>query len=385
MHPSRATGVLQRNAAKIFQVLAVFIAGLVLTIAGALLYARVQTAREPIQTIRKAHPEERASLPKDTKPGPARPSFDEGLSNTPSSGVSSELAGPPNQTQESTLTPESVQNRKERGLAVTDGSTSPDATSSQLDPKPAPNEAAAYAPVDNSAKDEGQHASYSRAPAETGPQLPAPPQNTSIQEPILEPRYASKQEAQRPTASGSRVTSRLPEPERKSVPLTIPEGTILTVRLAETLSSNRNRAGDTFRATLASPLAVNGSMVAGMGAAVLGRVVSARRAPLIGGRANLTLTLTHITGAEERLVPVNTSIVEEQGSHTNVVNTAKMATGAVVGAVVGAVRGAGEGSGLSSSLKNGDTTNGFMATNRTVVLPAGTQFIFRLNTALTLN
>ncbi len=372
MHPSRATGVLQRNAAKIFQVLAVFIAGLVLTIAGALLYARVQTAREPVHTVRKAHPEERASLPEETKSAPARPSFNEGVSDSSRGAVSSEVAGPPNRTPVSTLTPESVQNRKDSELAVTQGSSSSsrDAASSQLESKPGTNETAVPAPFDNSAKNEGLHASYPGTPAETGPQLSQRPQYASIQE----PRYAPEREAQR-----------TPEPEQKPTPLTIPEGTILTIRLAETLSSGRNRTGDTFRATLASPLVVNGSIVAGMGAAVLGRVVNARRAPLIGGRSNLTLTLTHITGAEDRLVPVNTSIVEERGSHLNVANTAKMATGAVVGAVVGAVRGAGEGSGLSSSLKDGDATNGFMATSRTVVLPAGTQFIFRLNAALTLN
>lgn len=160
--------------------------------------------------------------------------------------------------------------------------------------------------------------------------------------------------------------------------VTVQPGTILQARLAETLSSDRNGTGDTFRAALDSPLMVNGFVVAPTGSTVFGRIAQARKAPLLGGRSNLTLTLTEIATADGQLVKISTSIVEQQGSRTGLISTAKMATGAAVGAVLGAVSGAAEGAGIKSSLKNDSPTNGFMATKRTVVLPAGTRVIFSL-------
>lgn len=170
------------------------------------------------------------------------------------------------------------------------------------------------------------------------------------------------------------AVARRPEPQI----LTLQPGTPITVRLAESLSSDRNRTGDTFRATLDSPLVVNGVVIAATGSTIFGRIAQARKAPLIGGRANLTLTLLDITTPDGRLVRVSSSEVEQQGSRSGLVNTAKMTTGAAVGAVVGALTGAAEGAGIRSTLANDTRTNGFMATKRTVVLPAGTQIVFQL-------
>jgi outer membrane lipoprotein SlyB len=85
-----------------------------------------------------------------------------------------------------------------------------------------------------------------------------------------------------------------------------------------------------------------------------------------------------MTAADGRLLRIDTNNVEQSGSGGVIVNTAKRATGAAVGAVMGALNGAAEGAGISSSLRNDTPTNGFMATKRTVVLPAGTQVAFRL-------
>jgi hypothetical protein len=167
-----------------------------------------------------------------------------------------------------------------------------------------------------------------------------------------------------------------PNSEPKQV--TVEPGTAVRVRLTETLSTDRTRTGDSFRATLAAPLLVDGVLVAGTDAIVLGRVASAHKAPILGGKADLTLTLTDITTPNGHDLRIGTNNIEREGSRSGVLNTAKMATGAAVGAVVGALSGAAEGAGISSALKNDDRTNGFMATNRTVVLAAGTQMTFTL-------
>ncbi len=226
--------------------------------------------------------------------------------------------------------------------------------------------------------------------------LPSPPPNTMVQtKPTLTGTVTP------PTALGEShgneaeaalhavqplpaASPDVPRPEPKPKFLTVQPGTVIPIRLAETLSSDRNRTGDTFRATLAAPVVVNGAILAESGSTVLGRVVNARKAPLIGGTSELSLNITDITAGDGRLVPVATDVYRQQGSHSTIANTAKMTTGAAVGAVLGALTGAAEGAGITSALRQQDRTGGFMATQRIVLLPAGTQASFALATAVTL-
>ncbi len=181
----------------------------------------------------------------------------------------------------------------------------------------------------------------------------------------------------------SQPEAKVPEPKvQQPKVVTVQPGTSVEVRLAETLSSDRNRTGDTFRAVLDSPLVVDGFVIAETDSNVFGRIANARKAPLLGGKANLTLMLTNITTTDGRFVRIDTGDVEREGARSGVVNTAKMAGGAAVGAVIGALTGAAEGAGLSSAVTNDDRTNGFMATNRTVALPAGTRLSFSLASPL---
>jgi hypothetical protein len=60
--------------------------------------------------------------------------------------------------------------------------------------------------------------------------------------------------------------------------LNIPAGTFIIVRLNEFLSSDRNRTGDNFTATLAQPLVIDGYTVANRGQLVIGVVADAQKA-----------------------------------------------------------------------------------------------------------
>jgi hypothetical protein len=221
------------------------------------------------------------------------------------------------------------------------------------------------------------------------PHVPDQPQVTTVQqaqyfpEPIPPKPQTSDSVLSTGQSAGTlsaRLQSNPLPPQPKLV--TVPSGTDIHVRLAEALSSDRNRTGDSFRATLDSPLVVDGTVVAGTGSSVLGRVAQSRKAPLLGGTAVLTLTLTDIATADGHLIRVNTNNIEQQGSRSGLVSTAKMATGAAVGAVIGAVSGAAEGAGISSSLRDDNRTSGFMATKRTVVLQSGTEVNFKLASPL---
>ena len=57
--------------------------------------------------------------------------------------------------------------------------------------------------------------------------------------------------------------------------VTLPAGTVLTVRLASTVGSKTNSTGDHFNATIATPVESGGKVVLSKGAEALGRVVEA--------------------------------------------------------------------------------------------------------------
>jgi hypothetical protein len=64
-----------------------------------------------------------------------------------------------------------------------------------------------------------------------------------------------------------------PAPPPVPASLTIPQGTYVTVRINQLLSSDKNQPGDSFSSTLVDPVVVNGIVVAEPGETVAGRVV----------------------------------------------------------------------------------------------------------------
>jgi hypothetical protein len=176
----------------------------------------------------------------------------------------------------------------------------------------------------------------------------------------------------------------LPTPADNARTISLPAGTKLVVRLRETLSSKHNLSGQTFRATLASPLIVNGILVADMGAMVLGRIVDARKAHLMHGHSDLSLVLTDLTTVDRQLVKIQTAQWYEKGSRSKVITTARAATGAAVGAVVGAAAGAARGAGLRNGEKDegvaadSDPSRKHVSNKRNIVLPARTELEFHL-------
>jgi len=93
-------------------------------------------------------------------------------------------------------------------------------------------------------------------------------------------------------------------PARFPPPLAIPEGTVLTVRINQALSSDQNRVGDVFSATLTQPVVVHGIVVAQSGQTVRGRVVEAKKAGMVSGVSHLGIQLTSLTIADGQNVPL---------------------------------------------------------------------------------
>ena len=139
----------------------------------------------------------------------------------------------------------------------------------------------------------------------------------------------------------------------------IPAGTEISVRLGQTLSSNRSRSGDTWEGTLSRDVLVNGNIVGRRGDRVQGRVVEAQASGRLKGTAVLDLQLTSVNG-----IPVVTGTVGKEGKgHTG--RNVKAAGGtAAVGAIIGAIAGGGKGAAIGAGAGAAAGTAGAATTGK---------------------
>jgi len=168
----------------------------------------------------------------------------------------------------------------------------------------------------------------------------------------------------------------------KPEPLVVPAGTVLTVRLGQTVGSKISSAGQTFTATLASPLVVDGKTAIPSGAAASGTVVDAKPLGRFKGGASLQLRLTSIAiGGAEQSISTSSVVRTEKGKGKR---TAVMAGGgAGLGALIGGLAGGGKGAAIGALAGGGAGAGGAAFTgNKDVVLPAESAVSFKLEQPL---
>lgn len=124
---------------------------------------------------------------------------------------------------------------------------------------------------------------------------------------------------------------------------TIPTGTRVTVRMGQSMSSETAQAGQSFDATLARDIVVNGNTIAKAGAPVKGRVTSAKSSGRLKTPGAITVRLTSIDGT-----PVSTSAYGVKGKGHMKSNATKIGGGAAAGAVIGALAGGGKGAAIGT-------------------------------------
>jgi len=167
--------------------------------------------------------------------------------------------------------------------------------------------------------------------------------------------------------------------------VTLPAGLTLFVRLGETLSTNHNYTGDTFRATLEVPIIMDGFIIAEKGSKVLGRIMNAEKAGHLSGAADLTLALTEIHTTDGQTVRVETNTSERKGPSNTGADAAKIAGGAALGAIIGALAGGGKGAAIGAGAGGAAGTGVVLATRgRPAVLESETKLTFQLSAPITI-
>jgi hypothetical protein len=167
--------------------------------------------------------------------------------------------------------------------------------------------------------------------------------------------------------------------------VTVAEGTLLPVRLAESLSTEKIKEGDSFTATLDKALTVDGLVVAERGARVEGRVVEAVEAGRVRGVALLSIRLVRMQTSDGQRVEIQTDAFRKEGETTRRDDAVKVGGGAGIGAAIGAIAGGGKGAAIGAAIGGAAGAGTAAATRgKPVILPVETRIDFRISRPVTL-
>jgi BON domain len=201
---------------------------------------------------------------------------------------------------------------------------------------------------------------------------------------------SSSQSASPEMASSSQPAAAAPAaaptpPPPPPAPVVIPAGTMLTVRLGETIESKTATAGTVFSASLANPVTVKGVMEIPESAPAHGVITEAKKAGKFKGAAVLRLSLTSVT-VHGHKYNIHADDISQTTTGKGKRTAGVIAGGTGAGAAIGGIAGGGKGAAIGALAGAAAGTVGAATTgnNRDITYPVESALTFRLAQPLTL-
>jgi len=176
-----------------------------------------------------------------------------------------------------------------------------------------------------------------------------------------------------------------PPPPPKPIVVSIPAGTVITVRTVDSIDSSVNHPGDEFAATVQSPVVEGSRVVIPRYSDARLRLVSARTAGRIKGRSDVELALVSVTVGGKNY-PVDSGVLQQQAASRGKRSAEVIGGGAGLGALIGAIAGGGKGAAIGAAIGAGGGTAVQAGTKgQQVKIPSETKLDFTLRSPVTVS
>jgi hypothetical protein len=184
------------------------------------------------------------------------------------------------------------------------------------------------------------------------------------------------------TASAAPAASRtIAPPPAPAAAITIPSGTMITVRMIDSIDTDVTGAGERFRASIDDPVIVDGKVAIPRGADATVQVMRVEQSGRISGSDEIALKLYDVS-IDRKPYEVATEYAEVkgegQGKRTAKTTAVTTGVGAALGAIIGGGRGAAIGAGAGAA--TGVAVSA--ARGKTLRIPSETRLDFELRAPL---
>jgi hypothetical protein len=193
------------------------------------------------------------------------------------------------------------------------------------------------------------------------------------------PESAPPEDQPSSAASSPGTPPKPPQPLK----VTIEQGTPISVRLIDSIDSEKNQAGDTVHATLNTPLSAEGSEAIPAGTDISGHVVEVKSAGKFAGQSLVVLQLDSIS-ANGKSYNLQTDQFRKEGSSRGKNTAEKVGGGAILGGIIGAIAGGGKGAAIGTAAGAGVGAGAQAASKaHQIKLPSETVLNFTLQAPVT--
>jgi len=166
-------------------------------------------------------------------------------------------------------------------------------------------------------------------------------------------------------------------------PYTVPHGTVLVVRMVDSVDSDVNKPGETFRATLEEPIAVGENILASKDTPVAVQLVHVKQSGQLRGEEEIALQLRSIT-VNSRTYSLASEFAEVASEGKGKESAKVIGTTAGMGALIGLIAGGGKGAAVGAATGAGVGVVVQSVRGKQVQIPSEALLSFALEESVTL-